>query len=82
MHGYPSRSGCGALLRSREPLNRTVELATRRQNGQIDGVIRSSMPASACRRKQIADGDPLVASTVPGRVSHTPAAPALVGRFR
>jgi hypothetical protein len=46
--GYPNRSGCGALLRSREPLNPTVEFATRRQNGQIDGVIRSSIPALAC----------------------------------
>jgi len=44
---YTNRSGCGALLRSREPLNSTVELVTRRQNGQIDGVIRSSMPALA-----------------------------------
>jgi catechol 2,3-dioxygenase-like lactoylglutathione lyase family enzyme len=44
---YTSWSGCGALLRSREPLNSTVELVTRRQNGQIDGVIRSSMPALA-----------------------------------
>jgi hypothetical protein len=35
-------------LRSREPLNPTVEFATRRQNGQMDGVIRSSMPALAC----------------------------------
>jgi DNA-binding beta-propeller fold protein YncE len=40
--------GCGALLRSREPLNSTVESTTRRQNGQIDGVMRSSMPARAC----------------------------------
>jgi hypothetical protein len=30
----PNRSGCGALLPSREPLNATVESATRRQNGQ------------------------------------------------
>jgi hypothetical protein len=35
-------------LRSREPQNSTAELATRRQNGQIDGVTRSSMPAAAC----------------------------------
>ena len=45
---YPNRSGCGALLRSREPLNSTVEFVTRRQNGQMDGVIRSSIPAAAC----------------------------------
>jgi acyl-CoA thioester hydrolase len=44
------QSGCGALLRSREPLNATVEFSTRRQNGQIDGVTRSSMPAPACLR--------------------------------
>jgi hypothetical protein len=50
--GYPGWSGCGALLRSREPLNKTVELATRRQNGQMDGVIRNSMPASACRPRR------------------------------
>jgi hypothetical protein len=36
-------------LRSREPLNSTVEAVTRRQNGQIDGATRSSMPAAACR---------------------------------
>ena len=35
-------------MRNREPLNPTVEFATCRQNGQIDGVIRSSIPASAC----------------------------------
>jgi hypothetical protein len=29
-------------LRNREPLNSMVESATRRQNGQLDGVIRSS----------------------------------------
>jgi hypothetical protein len=33
------------LLLSREPLNSTVESTTRRQNGQIDGVTRSSIPA-------------------------------------
>jgi hypothetical protein len=40
--------GGWSLLRSREPLNSTVEFVTRRQNGQMDGVIRSSMPARAC----------------------------------
>jgi len=30
------------------PLNSTVESATRRQNGQMDGVIRSSILAAAC----------------------------------
>ena len=45
---YPNRSECGALLRSQEPLNPTVEFATCRQNGQMDGVILSSMPARAC----------------------------------
>lgn len=34
-------------MRSREPLNSTVELVTCRQNGQIDGVILSSMRALA-----------------------------------
>ena len=46
---YPNRSGCGALLPRREPLNTTVESATRRQNGQMDGVIRRSIRAAACR---------------------------------
>jgi hypothetical protein len=36
-------------LRSREPLYSTVEAVTRRQNGQMDGATRSSMPAAACR---------------------------------
>jgi hypothetical protein len=36
-------------LWSREPLNSTVDRVTRRQNGQIDGVIRSSIRAAACR---------------------------------
>jgi hypothetical protein len=35
-------------LRSREPLNPTVEFATRRQNGQMDGAIRNSTRAPAC----------------------------------
>jgi hypothetical protein len=40
--------GAGQALCSREPENSTVELATRCQNGQMDGVIRSSIPAPAC----------------------------------
>jgi hypothetical protein len=36
-------------LRSREPLNSIVEVATSRQNGQIDGETRSSIPARARR---------------------------------
>jgi hypothetical protein len=30
LESYPNRSGCGALFRSREPLNSTVEFTTRR----------------------------------------------------
>jgi undecaprenyl-diphosphatase len=35
-------------LPSLQPLNSTVDRVTRRQNGQIDGVIRSSMLATTC----------------------------------
>jgi hypothetical protein len=44
----PGQSGSGAALRNREPLNSTVELVTRRQKGQMDGVTRSSIRAPAC----------------------------------
>ena len=47
-----ARSGWGAAFPSREPLNPTVEPATRRQKGQMDGVMRSSIRARACRPRR------------------------------
>ena len=56
---HPVRSGWSAAFRSREPLNATVEAVTRRQNGQTDGVTRSSMPGRGVPGKRVFDRDPL-----------------------
>jgi hypothetical protein len=42
-------------LRNLEPLHSTVDSATLRQKGQIDGVTRSSIRARACPAEQIID---------------------------
>jgi hypothetical protein len=47
-------------LRSRDPLNSTVEAVTRRQNGQMDGTTRSSMSAAAC----LASGSSIVTRSI------------------
>jgi hypothetical protein len=50
-------------LRSLEPLNSTVEAVTRRQNGQMDGVTRSSIRARACRPSRSSATTRSIAST-------------------
>jgi hypothetical protein len=44
--------GRSGALTSRCPLYSTVDSTTLAQNGQMEGVMRSSIPASACRARR------------------------------
>jgi len=61
-------------LRNLEPLNLTVEPTTRRQNGQMDGVTRSSIRARACRPRRSSTTTRSTASTGCSATQYPPTA--------
>jgi hypothetical protein len=59
-------------LCNREPLKLTVEPVTRRQNGQMDGVTRSSILARACLPRRSSTTTCSIASTGSSATQYPP----------